>query len=94
MAPDLMQLARRLVWWKSPEEALLAPDRLVAQVMALGTWDDIEVAKRHFGIESFRRVLAAAPPGVFDRRSWHYWHVVFGIEPTPPLPVRNIPQHA
>ena len=94
MPPDLIQLARRLVWWKPPEEALRAPERVIAQVMALGTWDDIETAKRHWGIEAFRRVLAAPPPGVFDRRSWNYWHVVFGIAPTPPLPVRNIPHHA
>ena len=94
MPADLAQLARRLVWWKTPEEALRAPDRVIAQVMALGTWDDIEIAKRHWGIEAFRRVLTAPPPGVFDRRSWNYWHVVFGIAPTPPLPVRNIPHHA
>jgi hypothetical protein len=94
MQHDLFQLARRLVWWKPPEEALKVPERLVAQVMTLGTWDDIQLAKQHWGIEAFRRVLAAPPPGVFDRRSWNYWHVVFGISPTPPLPVRKFPADA
>ena len=93
MPPELEQLARRLVWWKPPAEALAAPERVLAQVMALGTWEDIETAKQHWGIEAFRRVLAAPPPGVFDRRSWNYWHVVFGITPTPSLPVRNFPEH-
>jgi hypothetical protein len=94
MPPELLQLARRLVWWKPPEEALRTPDRLVAQVMALGTWEDIQLAKRQWGEASFRRVLAAPPPGVFDKRSWHYWHVMFDFDPTPPLPVRHIPEHA
>ena len=94
MPSDLAQLARRLVWWKPPEETLRAPDRLIAQVMALGTWDDIELAKRHWGVDAFRRVLATPPPGVFDPRSWNYWHVVFGFFPTPPLPVRKLPPDA
>jgi hypothetical protein len=94
MPPDLAQLARRLVWWKPPEETLRAPDRLIAQVMALGTWDDIELAKRQWGLDAFRRVLATPPPGVFDPRSWNYWHVVFGIAPTPPLPVCKLPPDA
>jgi hypothetical protein len=91
MQQDLSQLARRFVWWKPPDEALKTPDRLIAQVMALGTWEDIQLAKQHWGMEAFRRVLLAAPPGVFDPRSWNYWHVVFGMAPTPPLPVRKIP---
>jgi hypothetical protein len=88
--PDIERLARRLIWWKSPEESLRTPERLIAQAMALGTWDDLETTKRHWGLEGFRRVLASPPPGVFDRRSWNYWHVVFDIQPVPPLPVRKI----
>jgi len=34
-------LARRLIWWKPPAEALRQPERLLAQVMKLGTWEDI-----------------------------------------------------
>ena len=35
--------------------------------------------------------LRAAPPGVFDRRSWAYWHTVLEVLPTPPLPKRQFP---
>ena len=91
MPVELEQLARRLIWWKPPEEALRSPERVIAQVMALGTWEDIATAKRHWGINALRRVLASAPPGVFDRRSWNYWHVIFGISPVPSLPVRKLP---
>jgi hypothetical protein len=91
MTPALQQLARRLIWWKRPEEALCWPDRLIAQVMTLGTWDDIQTARSEWGDEGFRRVLQSPPPGVFDPRSWNYWHVVFGLAPVPPMPVRHIP---
>jgi hypothetical protein len=94
MAPAVHELARKLIWWKTPEEALRWPDRLIAQVMALGTWDDVETVRNVWGDEGFRRVLSSPPPGVFDLRSWNYWHVYFGIEPVPPLPARRIPAHA
>ena len=94
MPPELAQLASRLIWWKPPEEALKTPERVIAQVMTLGTWDDIQLAKQHWGLEAFRSVLATPPPGVFDKRSWNYWHVIFGISPTPPLPQRKFPADA
>ena len=91
MNAPLEALARRLIWWKPPAEALDRPERLIAQVMALGTWDDILTARKQWGDDGFRRVLAQPPPGVFDKRSWNYWHVVFNVNPVPPLPVRIIP---
>ena len=94
MPTALEQLARRLIWWKSPEEALRSPQRVIAQVMTLGTWDDIELARLEWGEAALRGVLSAPPPGVFDRRSWNYWHLVFGIAPIPPLPERKLPPDA
>jgi hypothetical protein len=88
---DLEQVAKRLFWWKSPAEALSDPIRFLAQVMTYGMVEDILAAKRHFSDDAFREVLAKPPSGVFDPRSWSYWHLVFGISPAPPLPTRQIP---
>lgn len=88
---DLKHVAKRLFWWRSPEEALSDPIRFLAQVMTYGTIEDILTAKRHFSEDAFREVLANPPAGVFDPRSWHYWHLVFGISPVPELPTRRIP---
>ena len=82
-----------MIWWKPPEEAVRWPERLLAQVMTLGTWEDIETARAEWGDEGFRQVLAHPPPGVFDPRSWNYWHVIFNLTPVPPLPVRHLPDH-
>lgn len=88
---DLETVARRVFWWKSPAEALADPLRFLAQVMVYGTVEDLVVARRHFAPETFRRVLAEPPPGVFDPRSWTYWHVVFGLTAPEELPRRKVP---
>jgi hypothetical protein len=73
------------------EEALEWPERFLAQVMTLGSWEDVQQVRRQVGADRIRAVLNNPPPGVFDERSWHYWHHVFGIHPVPPLPRRRIP---
>jgi hypothetical protein len=70
MKAALVQLARRLFWWKQPGETLVDRDRFLAQVMTYGTWRDIADARAHFNEAAFRRALLRAPPGVFDARSW------------------------
>jgi hypothetical protein len=87
---DLESLAARLVWWRPPAEALRDRDRLLAQVMVYGTPEDLAVARRHFPESAFRAVLAQPPPGLFDPRSWAYWHVVFGLDPHREPPRREL----
>jgi hypothetical protein len=89
MQTQLAQLARRLFWWKTPEEALADRDRFLAQVMTYGTWRDIAEARAHWGDKAFREALRHAPPGVFDERSWRYWHYALDLLPIPPRPRRN-----
>ncbi|MEA2559148.1 MAG: hypothetical protein QOH06_652 [Acidobacteriota bacterium] len=87
---DLERVAKRLFWWKTPAEALADRKRFLAQVMTYGNVEDLAATLRHFPRSALREVLNDAPPGVFDPRSWNYWHVVFGI-PTPELPKRRLP---
>lgn len=87
--PALLHVARRLFWWMPPEEALEYPVRFLAQVMTLGTWDDVQNVRTELGPECFRMVLQDPPAGVFDPRSWNYWHHVFGIWDVPDLPRRR-----
>ena len=87
---ELERVARHLFWWKTPAEALADPHRFVAQVMVYGTVEDLTVARRHFPESAFREVLSDPPPGLFDPRSWAYWHVVFGLDAPPELPRRRL----
>ncbi|HXO21647.1 MAG TPA: hypothetical protein VOA87_17180 [Thermoanaerobaculia bacterium] len=87
---DLERVAERLFWWKPIDEALANPQRFLAQVMVYGTAEDLGTARRHFPESAFRDVLAHPPAGLFDPRSWTYWHVVLGLDPPPELPRRQL----
>jgi len=89
MNRELEKVARALFWWEPPEQALAEPQRFFAQVMTLGTWQEVQLVKSVFGSDAFRDALQHAPPGVFDGRSWAYWHAVFRL-PEPALPVRSL----
>jgi hypothetical protein len=89
--PALRRIAQRLFWWKPPGEALADPWRFAAQVMTLGNWEDVQVTRSALGDDYLRETLRKPPAGVFDERSWSYWHAVFDIAPAPPLPRRSLP---
>lgn len=88
--PRLRDLAARLFWWKGPDEALADQRRFLAQAMTIGDWEDMELVRAVYGEDALTAVLADPPPGVFDGRSWTYWHVVFGHTIIPPLPRRRL----
>ena len=88
--PPLSALASRLVWWQAPDRTLADVRSFVARAMAEGTWEDMMLIRRRFGEVLLRDILQDAPPGIFDPRSWTYWHVIFGIDAVPPLPRRHL----
>ena len=88
---ELQRVAKRVVWFKSPEETLNDTRLFLAHVMTYGTLDDIAIALRHYKESDFDRVLRNPPAGVFDVRSWNYWNVRYHHEPVPPLPERQFP---
>lgn len=86
---DLLRTAKRMVWFKTPEETLSDPVFFLAHVMTYGVSEDIKTAQKYFAPDDFRRALKNAPAGVFDIRSWAYWNTVFGRVPVPPMPRRK-----
>ncbi len=86
--PDLLKVARRVVWFKEPEEALAEPVHFLAHVMTYGTIEDLKALQGIAGIEEFREVLENPPAGVFDERSWAYWNLKCGHKPFAQLPGR------
>ncbi len=87
----LMPYARKYIWWKTPEEAVVMPARVIAQVMNLGDFDDVQDLAEQVGNEVLREVLTHADPGQFNERSWTYWHYrldLCELGQVPPLPVR------
>ncbi len=91
MKEDLYRVAGKLFWWGMPEEPLQDINRLVAQVMTYGDLDDVNITMKALGKEAFRSTLENPPAGVFDKKSWNYCHLYFGLTPVPPLPERHLP---
>jgi len=85
---QLCSIARRMIWWESPEETLARPARFIMQVMTRGQWSDVLFLQGVYGKDAFKDALLHPEPGVFDIRSWTYWRAVFGL-PDGPLPKRT-----
>lgn len=86
---ELLAVAERVVWFKTPAEALTNPVHFLAHVMTYGTPEDLGALEGLVGRDEFRETLEHAPPGIFDARSWAYWNLKYGRVPVPPLPVRR-----
>lgn len=91
LTPELERVARRMLWFVEPSTALADPIRLLAYAMTYGTHEDMRTLRAHIGDDGLREALAQAPAGVFDARSWSYWHLMLDCSPTPPLPQRKLP---
>jgi hypothetical protein len=88
--PELLQVARKVVWYDTPGQALGDLPSFLAQLMVFGSPADLAAVERFVPGEEFRRVLENAPSGVFTQDAWVRWHERFGL-PVPPLPRRRFP---
>jgi len=95
MSPEILDALRafaaRYIWWKTPEEAIAMPDRVIAQVMDIGDYKDVQAVAKLVGDDALRRVSTEAEPGMFRDRSWAYWHYrlgLAGLDDLPPPPTR------
>jgi hypothetical protein len=97
MTPDLdgelLRAAARYIWWEPPGEAIRRPARVIAQVMDLGDFEDVQRLVDLAGPDRIRATVLDAEPGWFSERSWAYWCHRLGVTepgaPLPPLPRRT-----
>ena len=61
--------------------------RVPAQVMNIGTWDDLCRLVELFSEQELEEVLKGAEPGEFSRRSWSFRHCRLSGD-IPPMPER------
>jgi hypothetical protein len=88
----LKPFAAKYVWWKTADDAVILPQRVIAQVMNIGDYGDVQRLAAEVGDAVLRDVLARAEAGQFNARSWAYWHYRLGLcdlDRVPPLPVRR-----
>ncbi|MCC7044351.1 MAG: hypothetical protein IT183_10835 [Acidobacteria bacterium] len=90
VTPDIRRIATRVVWWDAPERVVSRVDDFLARVMVLGSLQDVHTVETRYGTDRLRSALRSASPGIFDVRSWHYWHHRLGLGPAGPLPTRRL----
>jgi hypothetical protein len=89
---NLKPFASKYVWWKTPNEAVAMPERVIAQVMNIGDYADVQSLVAQLGDDVLCKVLQHAEAGQFNERSWAYWHYRLGlarVDRVPALPVRR-----
>jgi hypothetical protein len=86
----LASLASRYIWWRGPNPP--SDDRIIAQVMNLGTYDDIRRLEAAYPPRELRVVMLRAQPGWISKRSWSFWRARLshaGAGPIPEAPPRR-----
>jgi hypothetical protein len=89
---SLKPLASKYIWWKTPDEAVAMPERVIAQVMNIGDYSDVQALASQVGDSVLREILTHAQAGQFNERSGAYWHYRLGlasVDHVPALPVRK-----
>ena len=90
LMPEIEPVARRVMWFEPPAQALADPVRFMAYAASRATHADMKVIRRYVSDQDFREALDHAPPGVIDQRSWAYWNSKLGRFPPPPFPERRL----
>jgi hypothetical protein len=85
-AEDLVQVARRVIWFGSPEQALEIPNYFLTYLMNHGSEPDLKTASKYYSDEDFQAALDHPAPGIFSPEAWVRWNVRYGRLPIPPYP--------
>lgn len=88
----LKHFSTKYIWWKSVKESMFMPERVIAQVMNIGDYTDVQELSDQIGDTVLQEVLTNAQAGQFNERSWTYWHYrleLVHVDEVPPLPERS-----
>jgi len=89
LTSEIRAIARRIVWFETPEQAISDPIRFMAYAMKHAPPEDMRVIRRYVSDDDFREAQYHAPSGIIAPRSWPTWNNKMGRYPPPPLPVRR-----
>lgn len=89
-ATELEAVAKAVVWYEAPADALADPVHFVLHALEYGTADEMALVLRRIGREGVAEALADARPGIMSPPSWQFWHLWLGNEHVPALPARSM----
>lgn len=82
------QLGQKYFWWQPADGGTFSEDRIIAQVMNLGTYDDILLLESMLGRPRLTEVMLHAEPGWISDRSWEFWRGRLSLATGAVIPVR------
>ncbi|GAC1341382.1 MAG: hypothetical protein NVSMB26_29560 [Beijerinckiaceae bacterium] len=87
----LSGFAEKYMWWQAAGPNGHGDNRIIAQVMDIGTYADIERLEAAFGPARLSKVMREAEPGWFSARSWDFWRGRLSREIA--VPIAERPPH-
>src|ERR1700712_4266741 len=69
----IAEFSRKYLWWKPVGGQLHSEDRIIAQTMNLGTYDDIRLLEEAVGQSRLVEIMLHAEPDWISDRSWEFW---------------------
>ena len=69
----IAELGRKYIWWEPIGDHPHPEDRILAQAMDLGTYDDIIALEQNVGKRRLVEIMYRAEPGWLSDRSWEFW---------------------
>jgi hypothetical protein len=80
-ADIIERLGRKYLWWKPIDGGPHPEERIIAQIMNLGTYEDILLLEQAVGQARLAEVMHRAAPGWIGERSWEFWRgrLSFGV---------------
>ena len=69
----IAEFGRKYIWWKPVGGQRHSEDRIIAQTMNLGTWDDTLLLEQVVGKSRLVEIMLRAEPGWLSDRSWEFW---------------------
>lgn len=69
----LEQFRRKYLWWTPVDGRPFSEERVIAQTMNLGTYDDILLLEKAVGHMRLVEIMRHAEPGWLNDRSWVFW---------------------
>jgi len=68
----IAELERKYIWWQPVGNEPHSAERVVAQAMNLGTFEDIRRLEQTLGPACLAEVMLGAAPGWLSDRSWEF----------------------
>jgi len=69
----IAELGRKYLWWRPVGDQPHSEERIIAQTMNLGTYDDILLLEQTVGRPRLVEIMLQAEPGWINDRSWEFW---------------------